>query len=57
MMNTIKAIGLVLAGVIATILGVLLIAGGSILRLSPWLLALYVLVCLVYGIPMIPPGV
>jgi hypothetical protein len=50
MMNALKTIGISLGAVTA-------IAGLLILQLSPWLLALYVLVCLVFGMPIIPSGV
>jgi hypothetical protein len=36
---------------------ILLIAGIMLLQLSSWLLAAYVLFCLVTGTPMLPPGV
>jgi hypothetical protein len=53
MMNALKTIGLVIygGGIVMTIAGLL------ILQLSPWLLALYVLICLVFGLPIIPTGV
>jgi ABC-type transport system involved in cytochrome bd biosynthesis fused ATPase/permease subunit len=46
-MNALKTIGISL-GVVTVI------AGLWLLQLSPWLLALYVLVCLVFGMSIIP---
>jgi hypothetical protein len=46
-----------MALVLGAIGSILLIAGLMLLKLSPWLLAAYVLFCLVTGTPMLPPGV